>query len=221
MAGTITHRWDGTTLIVTSDSGTSGCDLKGATGDMGIRGSQGSPGEPWADDKFNQLIQDTITDTVPGAVEDAVADMAESIKNDVLAETADIVYPVGSIYLSVSETSPAFLFGGTWARLQNRFLLGAGTTYTAGNTGGAATHTLTETEMPNHTHKEMLSNGSWNYYAVYSEGGQTTSTYTGASISNLNVSAVGRYAFVSNTGGSAAHNNMPPYLAVYMWKRTA
>ena len=47
MAGTIKHEWNGTTLIITSDSGTSSCDLKGDKGDMGIRGAQGIPGEPW------------------------------------------------------------------------------------------------------------------------------------------------------------------------------
>ena len=62
------------------------------------------------------------------------------------------VYPVGSIYMSVNSTSPSSLFGGTWVQLKDRFLLGAGDTYSAGATGGAATHTLTAAEMPGHTH---------------------------------------------------------------------
>lgn len=62
------------------------------------------------------------------------------------------VYPVGSIYMSVNSTSPSSLFGGTWVQLKDRFLLGAGDTYSNGATGGAATHTLTAAEMPGHTH---------------------------------------------------------------------
>ena len=61
---------------------------------------------------------------------------------------ADLVYPVGSIYMSVNSTSPATLFGGTWTQIQDTFLLAAGSTYAAGATGGEATHTLTENEMP-------------------------------------------------------------------------
>ena len=68
------------------------------------------------------------------------------------ADILAAVYPVGSIYMSTNNTSPATLFGGTWEQLKDRFLLGAGDTYTAGNTGGAATHTLTTTEIPSHTH---------------------------------------------------------------------
>lgn len=52
-------------------------------------------------------------------------------------------WPVGSIYMSVNSTSPATLFGGTWQRIQDRFLIAAGSTYKAGGTGGEATHTLT------------------------------------------------------------------------------
>lgn len=61
-------------------------------------------------------------------------------------------YPVGSIYLSVNSTNPSSLFGGSWTQLKDRFLLAAGTSYSAGSTGGEATHTLKESEMPEHSH---------------------------------------------------------------------
>ena len=61
-------------------------------------------------------------------------------------------YPVGSIYMSVNSTSPATLFSGSWQRIQDRFLLCAGSTYAAGSTGGEATHKLTIDEMPSHSH---------------------------------------------------------------------
>lgn len=75
----------------------------------------------------------------------------------------DLVYPVGSIYMSVSSTSPEILFGGTWERLKDQFLLGAGDIYELEASGGAAStaytplgtvgeHTLTTDELPSHSH---------------------------------------------------------------------
>ena len=63
----------------------------------------------------------------------------------------DKVYPVGAIYMSVVNTNPGTLFGGTWEQLKDRFLLGAGSTYTAGNTGGSATKTISKANLPNYT----------------------------------------------------------------------
>lgn len=122
--------------------------------------------------------------------------------------TLDQIWPVGSIYLSVSATDPGALFGGTWARIKDRFLLAAGDAYTAGAAGGEAAHTLTVDEMPSHNHSGRgwagVKDGSGSYYVL---GGQS---YAGDGTKVTN-----------NTGGGGAHNNMPPYLAVYMWQRTA
>lgn len=151
----------------------------------------------------------------------------------------DSTYPVGSIYMSVNSTSPATLFGGTWSQLQNRFLLGAGSSYTAGNTGGAATVTLTTAQMPAHTHTFTGSSattssdshthtvpntkgdnsGSGNKCESWSSASASGRTVTTSSDSHTHtVTAKGTNA---NTGGDGSHNNMPPYLVVYMWKRTA
>ena len=73
------------------------------------------------------------------------------------SDLLDLVYPVGAIYMSVNSASPATLFGGTWERLQNRFLVGASDTISyisAGQTGGSETVTLTTDEMPSHTHTQ-------------------------------------------------------------------
>ena len=123
----------------------------------------------------------------------------------------NLIYPVGSIYMSVNSTSPAALFGGTWAQLKDRFLIGAGDTYSNGATGGEATHTLSVDEIPSHNHS----------YGVYDA----------SSTASLAINHMAAYCGVQNgtgwgshtlyTGGGEAHNNMPPYLAVYMWKRTA
>ena len=121
----------------------------------------------------------------------------------------DAVYPVGSIYMSVNSTSPATRFGGTWEQLEDRFLLGAGTTYTAGDTGGEAEHTLTIDEMPSHNHP-------------YAYNGQLSNTGT----QSVRLVAYDRQNAYTGTpdgyrGGDQPHNNMPPYIVVYMWKRTA
>lgn len=121
-------------------------------------------------------------------------------------------YPVGAIYHSTNATSPASIFGGTWEQLKDRFLLGAGNTYDVGATGGEATHQLTVTEMPNHSHRTTSTGGSGNVY--FSEGSKSvwiqSSTFTPTYTDNT-----------GNAGSSQPHNNMPPYLAVYMWKRVA
>lgn len=128
------------------------------------------------------------------------------------ASELPLVYPVGSIYMSVNNTNPATLFGfGTWEQIKDTFLLSAGDTYTAGDTGGEATHTLTVDEIPSHRHPGLtvteqpanIGNGSSGIGLNYSgsNGGSPLAT-----------------AFA---GGGQAHNNMPPYLVVYMWKRTA
>lgn len=142
-------------------------------------------------------------------------DIAGSLQNQIdiareqLANIGNTIYPVGAIYLSTTDTSPASLFGGTWERLKDRFLLAAGDSYAAGSTGGEAQHTLTVDEMPSHGHEidqlwtdspgnNQLANGGAGFSLRYNHN-KTTSL----------------------TGGGEPHNNMPPYLAVYMWKRIA
>lgn len=122
--------------------------------------------------------------------------------------TAQGAYPVGSIYLSVTDTDPATLFGGTWERIGGRFLLGADDTYTAGSTGGEAEHTLTIDEMPRHNHEVDNLNTSGNATPYMTVQAQDKKGYGG------NVQTM-------FAGGGKPHNNLPPYLAVFMWRRTA
>lgn len=118
----------------------------------------------------------------------------------------DFIYPIGSIYMSVNSTNPGTLFGGTWSQLKDRFLLGAGNTYANGNTGGAATVALTVNQMPKHSHTVYRSTETGSFFGL-----------TGISPSQTTQYAVN----TTEAGNSEAHNNMPPYLVVYMWKRTA
>ena len=142
------------------------------------------------------------------------------------------IYPVGAVYISASSTSPATLFGGTWEQIKGRFLLSTGkpddnsnTAYgtnltyngstkyneTAGSTGGESLHTLTIAQMPSHSHTleswvTKNPTGGRDAFLVYGMNSGTPQSV--------------KY-YQSPEGGGGAHNNMPPYLVVYMWKRTA
>lgn len=133
-----------------------------------------------------------------------------AIKNIKLWEGSDELQPVpympiGAIYMSTVSTSPATYFGGTWTQITDRFLR---TATSSGGTGGEATHVLTQAESPQHQHTFRGRTGSGTSTAtkvveLYSAAGSTTTAYT------------------DSTGGGGAHNNMPPYLVVYIWRRTA
>lgn len=198
----------------------------------------------------------------------------------------DLIYPVGSIYMSVNSTSPATLFGGTWTQLQDRFLIGAGSSYAVNATGGSTTHTLTTAEMPshthtftgsavtsgtqsaNHTHTFSATSGSSGahghtakFISITQNKGAAGTTYENFTITNnwntiknegdydgygygtLTIPSAGAHTHSvsgttgansanhthsvtakgtnSSTGSGNAHSIMNPYLAVYMWKRTA
>lgn len=133
-----------------------------------------------------------------------------------IAEAKLAAWPVGSIYITVSNTSPAALFGGTWERISERFLLGASSSYPAGGTGGEFTHKLTQSELPNYS--LSVTNGS---NVIRSKTGNFADAYVqtqsgGWGIPNWESKTV----TVASGGSGEAHNNMPPYLAVNMWKRT-
>lgn len=135
----------------------------------------------------------------------ATKEYADTVSSNSLKK----VYPIGSIYLTMSATNPTELFGfGEWTLISNSFLVGAGDLYAVGATGGEATHTLTIEEMPNHLHK-ISSSLQWADQTGNVQGG--TNTYYKRSESQTTQLA----------GGDQPHNNMPPYVAVYMWQRTA
>ena len=152
-------------------------------------------------------------------------------------------YPVGSIYLSVNATSPEDLFGGTWVRIKDMFLLAAGDEYTAGDTGGSA-----DAIVPYHDHTtETAGSFTFTVTALVARTGSDTlvgaGTNTTAAASGATRYRVSNNSYTSSAGTSmtdrisrAAHShtvnpagtsgnttgaNMPPYLAVYVWQRTA
>ena len=125
------------------------------------------------------------------------------------------IYPIGSIYMSINETNPSELFGGTWVQIEDRFLLACGTKHNNGETGGSE-----DAVVVTHTHSTVQK------YVLTTSGGpvtrNSTAGTTGTKVSNLLKSddVIGRNT-IENTGTSGVGKNMPPYLAVYCWVRIA
>ena len=159
------------------------------------------------------------------------------------ANLINLVYPVGSIYMSVNNVSPATFLGGVWEQIKDRFLLSSGDTYSSGNIGGAETvkaivsvnnHTLTTAQIPAHTHGPGSLSGYYKCRETDDSGsganGAERVTFTAFDVNSSASSVIINSGATASTGSGGAHNhgvtisehnNMPPYLTVYMWKRTA
>jgi hypothetical protein len=138
------------------------------------------------------------------------------------------LYPVGSIYMNLNLIDPSLIFGDTWERLKDTFLLGAGDTYEAGTTGGEAEHILTIEEMPKHGHPEnsAASSNTNRLVTTGTAGSKTDDNIYGKSQGSVmaNQASWQTSAIIVGTGRigeDKPHNNMPPYLTVYIWKRIA
>ena len=193
---------------------------------------------------MSQVMKDVVTwlkqwfytedeiDTLLGNKQDTLVSGSsiKTINNNSLLGSGDInvgggglsfddIYPVGSIYMSVNSTSPQTLFGGTWVQLTDTFLYASNTADTNSTTatGGESTHTLIESELP-------YIEGTFPHIAYGQNKVSGHTVYTDGNVSNREGSA----STTSNThiykfsfGNGQAHNNMPPYMKVYIWKRTA
>jgi hypothetical protein len=143
---------------------------------------------------------------------------------DGAAGTVKAIYPVGAIYISTSGTNPATLFGfGTWEVYgQGRAIVGAGSgtdsrgeskSFSAGAIGGEYNHQLTVAEMPSHSHN--LAGSAW-------QNAFTDGLNIAYSIAGRNMPRTGWYSgFMSDAGGGDAHNNVQPYIAIYIWRRAS
>lgn len=162
---------------------------------------------PGADSTEAQVYYTAFTDNVQKAMDAAVRAEAAAAKLDLLR-----VYPVGSIYISVNSVSPSNLFGGVWEQIKDMFLLGCGDSYAAGASGGSAV-TL-------HSHGLPVGIGGGYIYAdskndIYPIHVESGSAYAVAADAT-EITATSR-----TVSDSTYLDNMPPYLAVYMWKRIA
>lgn len=207
---------EGGTLSSPSRSNTS--PLMDGTASVGSENlyARGDHAHPSDTSKQNKLVSGSNIKTIN----------SESIlgAGDITLPTLEDVYPVGSIYFNRSaNTNPALLFGfGTWQALESMFLIGASASYPAGNTGGEAEHQLTAAELPTHDHgltqlKRQTGTGTRygmnpnneRYYQDVAMQIPATAGFTGLSYKTDDV------------GGNVAHNNMPPYISVYIWQRVA
>ena len=128
-----------------------------------------------------------------------------------ISRMLDVFYPIGSVYTSSQPTDPGTLFGGTWTRIKDTFILAAGDTYAAGATGGAASVVLTEKNLPSSSVvlRQATEVNEW----TFGKWDNTKSISVGDNLATYN-----------GYGGSdtyVAHNNMPPYITRYVWERTA
>lgn len=131
----------------------------------------------------------------------------------------DLIYPTGTFYLSYNSTSPAANFGGTWVQVKDRFLLGVGTKK-LGTTSGEEAVTLTIDQIPAHFHSNKQTDGTacWPIEVAPAGAGFFEATVNAGQGSSTSVWTENRDPA---RGGGKEHTNMPPYLCIYMWRRTA
>lgn len=196
------------------DTGNAGA--AGAQGELGPQGPQGDPGPAGNDGA-----------TGPEGPEGPQGEQGEPGTVDVLA-----AWPIGAVYISVVSTSPDTLFGGTWSAFgAGRVIVGidAGQTEfdTVEETGGAKTVTLTEAQIPSHTHAPT-DPGHTHLTQRYptatggSSGFTIDTSMSGTLADNtLPTKTATTGITIGNTGGGEAHTNLQPYIVVFMWKRTA
>lgn len=204
-------------------------DLKAPLASPAFTGNPTAP-TPASGDNDTSLA---TTAFVKAAVDAAVAAAVTSA----ITQALDAAHPVGSYYTSEVATDPATLFGGTWARVKGKFVVGVDEADTdldtPGDTGGAKRVALSITEMPSHNHGgATVAAGAHQHYTNSNPGpapssGGTTTAFTRGNgnnvITNLGlVQSDGSHAHgITSQGGGASHENMPPFVAAYVWKRIA
>jgi hypothetical protein len=155
-----------------------------------------------------------IAATVACAVDDRVVMLLAGnvlIIIGVVGGSASCPYGVGDCLVTANSTVPSTRWPGTaWVAIEDKFLLGASTAYPVSTTGGEATHTLSVAEMPSHNH------GYYDYWNLYDTTGSGTRL-----AASYNTGGNGTGVGTMPAGGGAAHNNMPPWAARYIWQRTA
>lgn len=154
-------------------------------------------------------MESRVAVSFPGELVDTIPTPYYKATPAELRSLLDFIYPVGSVYISYSHVDPGTMFGGTWTRIENAFLWACDSSGTIGQTGGEKTHKLTTTELPSHSH------GS-----VYSGNASGTKNLPWLSTSVLGTGDKLAYGAIA-TGEGEAHNNMPPYIQVSVWRRTA
>ena len=166
----------------------------------------------------NNQDLETYLNSMRTTLQDNINSVNSSLTSKINAKPDKLtMYPVGSIYQSTGSTSPASLFGGSWERFINRFLVGAGDFYPVNAMGGEENHTLSINEMPRHQH--IGSDGGYAFLVDLNRQ-DTSSDFVMLSDSTMHYRCTPNRG-TAFTGGTQPHNNMPPYYAVNIWRRTA
>lgn len=163
-----------------------------------------------------------------------------SFTGDMIKLIGNLIHPVGSVYITFGSENPETMFGGTWEKVEGKFLLGSSSGRAVGATGGEETHKLTATEMPAHDHGSKSLVGTFDFADNITLNGKEqivaatsgiasvrNSTSNQASVSGGTTGSYSHKKGVqinaththSSNGGNGAHNNMPPYIAVNIWRR--
>lgn len=191
----------------------------GVTGTLPIaNGGTGATTAITARDNLGAQSKVLYGDSEPSDTIGTNGDLYVALYNDrIKQDIVDLIYPVGSIYISMNSTNPSTLFGGTWEAFgQGRTLIGAGTgndgstsmSFKSNQTGGEYSHILTINEMPKHNHKIQSTSGKSSTSKLYPfQMIQQNGNYMDANV-------------CYSEGRSLAHNNIQPYLVVYFWRRT-
>ena len=137
----------------------------------------------------------------------------EKVKSDFKRDLLEKVYPIGSYYWSSNNKSPSEIFGGSWTKINGRFLFASDSNHYVGETGGEERVTLKINEIPSHSH---------NYdrfrYDYTANGGMLPGS--GRIYAYIINESFWRSNSTTSTGGGCSHNNMPPFLTANCWKRT-
>ena len=148
----------------------------------------------------------------------------------IVSQLINVIYPVGSIYITTNEQNPGEYLGGEWESYgEGRTIVGAGTGTDENNvqkmfeinqTGGEYQHTLTVNEMPSHNHLFGYRNNSYSGFYYSRENGQNINYWLGnGNTDNTQQGQTDGKITIDYTGGNQAHNNIQPYIVTYMWKR--
>lgn len=185
----------------------------------------------------DRLDSESTNDFASGskAVYDKITSVQATIPN--MSSIVDLIYPVGSIYMSVNTTNPSTIFQGTtWEAVgQGRTLVGAGTgvdsanvskTFDSGANGGwynavvvSHTHSASTKSAGAHNHTISPMTYRENYYTG---GGKSNAWYAGSSTAHTNTTGAHTHGVTVNSSGvSGVNRNIQPYLVVNMWVRTA
>lgn len=154
-----------------------------------------------------------------GELKNGIGPDAYAIYQQVLAAVVERDHPIGSLYISENATSPGELYGGTWERIEGKFIMGASDTYPAGSTGGSATHTQTINEVAPHTHLQRLwTRGSGGSEVMGFASDQYSVFSASASAMILNSGSTGENY---NPNGTLPMDILNPYYSMYIWRRVA